>query len=235
MAKLPMAQKMGQGEQKGGADNLDNLTKKVQDMRTDDHIRHGRQQGTGGHVAGHRGRGRGRGGQNQQSRPVDVPTTDYDFESANAKFNRDDLAKEAIATGSPIGTAGDSAANGAEVANGEAKESEASGRKASEAEVVIPKAEQVYDKKSSFFDNISSELKDKEERRGQEFRSEERKKNMETFGQGSVDNNYRRGFGRGRGRGFRGGGRGGFGQRGGGNRGGNYNNYPRGGAATTES
>jgi len=76
--------------------------------------------------------------------------------------------------------------------------------------VVIPPAQQAYDKKSSFFDNISSELKDRDEsKRGMEFRSEERKKNMETFGQGSVDN-YRGGYrSRGRGRGgYRGRGRG---------------------------
>jgi protein LSM14 len=154
---------------------------------------------------------------------MEVPTTDYDFEGANAKFNREDLVKEAIATGSPLGTPSEPSANGTEP-NGEAKENE---QKKGE-EVVIPKsAEAVYNRKASFFDNISSELKDKDDKRGQEFRTEERKKNMETFGQGSVDN-YRRGFGRGRGRGFRGGGRGGFGQRGG------YNNGPRGGGASTD-
>jgi protein LSM14 len=233
MAKLPMAQKLAQQNQEGGAGSVDNLTKKVQEMRTDDHIRHGRQQGTGGHVTGHRGRGRGRGGHHQQNRAVDVPTTDYDFESANAKFNKEDLVKEAIATGSPLATPGEATSNGLE-ANGETKEKE---KETEKEEVVIPKAaEAVYNRKASFFDNISSELKDKEDRRaggGQEFRSEERKKNMETFGQGSVDNNYRRGFGRGRGRGFRGGGRGGYGSRGGGR--GTYGNNPRGGAQAAES
>ncbi|KIV98644.1 hypothetical protein, variant [Verruconis gallopava] len=233
MAKLPMAQKMGQ--QESGSQGVDNLAKKVQEMRTDDHIRHGRQQGTGGHVAAPRGRGRGRGGHHQHSRPIEVPTTDFDFESANAKFNKEDLAKEAIATGSPLGMSSESAggaANGAATANGEKD----AGKKVEE--VIIPKAEAIYDKKTSFFDNISSELKDREEKRGAEFRNEERKKNMETFGQGSVDN-YRRGYGRGRGRGFRGGGnsRGGYGPRGGNTRGNfnNSNNRPKGGAANAES
>ena len=67
-----------------------------------------------------------------------------------------------------------------------------------------------YNKSSSFFDNISSESKDRTEDGsnrlgGREFRSEERQKNLETFGQGSVDNGYRGGYGRGgrgRGRGY---------------------------------
>jgi protein LSM14 len=123
---------------------------------------------------------------------MEVPTTDFDFESSNAKFNKQDLIKEAIASGSPMGDA--PAAPAVEAASTEKEE------------VVIPGGS-MYDK-SSFFDNISSELKDREEAamRGQEFRSQERQKNMETFGQGSVDG-YRggrggRGRGRGRGRGF---------------------------------
>jgi len=227
-----MAQKMGQTSE-GAGGSVDNLTKKVQEMRTDDHIRHGSRQGTGGHVAGgHRGRGRGRGGHHQQSRPVEVPTTDFDFEESNKKFKKD--VKEA--TESPAGTPGteaDGASNGlaSAAANGDAAIEKA----AAGEEVVIPKADQVYDKKTSFFDNISSELKDKQQvaggaGRGQEFRSEERRKNMETFGQGSVDNNYRRGYGRGRGRGFRGG------QRGGGGYGrGGYGHQQRGGAPAAEA
>jgi len=128
---------------------------------------------------------------------MEVPTTDFDFASSNAKFNKQDLIKEAIASGSPLGDA--STAPTVEAISSE------------KDEVVIPSGS-MYDK-SSFFDNISSELKDREEAamRGQEFRSQERQKNMETFGQGSVDG-YR-GRGRGRGRGGRGGGRG-FGYRG---------------------
>jgi protein LSM14 len=128
---------------------------------------------------------------------MEVPTTDFDFESANAKFNKQDLIKEAIASGSPMGDA--PAVPAVEAATTEKEE------------VVIPGGS-MYDK-SSFFDNISSELKDREEAatRGQEFRSQERQKNMETFGQGSVDG-FRggrgRGRGHGRGRGFGGGYRG---------------------------
>ena len=123
------------------------------------------------------------------------------------------LVKEAIASGSPLGTPAD-----------EPQEDAANGHEAPQAEreVVIPGA--TYNKSSSFFDNISSELKDRQAAQedgrrmgGMEFRTEERKKNFETFGQANVDNGYRGGFrGRGRGRGFgRGGQRGGFAPRGG--------------------
>jgi protein LSM14 len=137
---------------------------------------------------------------------MEIPTSDFDFESSNAKFNKQDLVKEAIASGSPLGEGVASPLENA--ANGQ------SNGATEETEVVIPSAT-AYDKGSSFFDNISSELKDREEaasRRGQEFRTEERKKNMETFGQGSVDG-FRGGY-RGRGRGRGRGGRGGFGYRG---------------------
>ena len=214
MAKLPPAPV--QKPQTNGEGAMDNLTKKVNEMRTNDNIRTSRQPGTGGYVAGHRGGGRGgyRGGRNQvdqQGKKVEIPTTDYDFASANAKFNKQDLVKEAIATGSPIE---------APTTNGPSAETTMNGtRKESEQSVIIP-ASVGYNKGSSFFDNISSESKDRDDDNGKrlggrEFRSEEQKKNVETFGQGSVDNGYRGGFrGRGRGRGY-GRGRGGLAARGG--------------------
>jgi protein LSM14 len=198
---------------------MDNLARKVAEMRADDKIRHSRAPGTGGYASGNRGGGPRRGGPRHQPHhapKVEVPTTDFDFESANAKFNKQDLVKEAIATGSPMGDAPSASLNGAAASetNGEAKNDD----------VVIPAAAaetKSYDRTASFFDNISSELRDREESKrvgGQEFRSEERKKNLETFGQGSVDG-YRGGYrgrggfrgGRGRGRGGGGGG-GGFGR-----------------------
>jgi len=207
MAKLP-------GRQKPEAEAMDNLTRKVNDMRTDDNIRHSRQQGTGGYAVGHRGRGGRRGGlRDQTSKPMDIPTTDFDFESANAKFNKQDLAKEVIASGSPIqGPGGANGSADTTETNGDAL----NGLSKAEEDVVIPPAAPAYDMKSSFFDNISSELKDRDETTGKkiggmEFRTEERKRNLETFGQGSVDN-FRGGYrGRGR-RGFRA--RGGFNPRG---------------------
>ncbi|KAF6814963.1 g2 m phase checkpoint control protein [Colletotrichum sojae] len=177
---------------------MDNLTKKVNEMR----VNAARTtQPAGGR--GPRGRG-GRQGQGQAK--VDVPDADFDFAQANAKFNKDDLLKEAIA-GSPLGET---------PTNGAAPE-------APVAEVTGTNPPVAYNKTRSFFDNISSEAKDRADNNGQkpggrEWRGEEQRKNMETFGQGSVDGGYRgyRGRGRGRGRGFGGrGGRGAYRGRGG--------------------
>jgi protein LSM14 len=169
---------------------VDNLTARVNEMRIN---------------AGGRGRGRGRGARATGPAKVDVPEADYDFQTANAKFNKSELVKEAIA-GSPLN----------ETTNGLAPE------------VLEPEdaPAAAYSKTKSFFDNISSEAKDRAENGGQkpggrEWRGEEQRKNMETFGQGSVDGGYRnyRGRGRGRGGGGRGGPRGGY----------NNNNNNRGG------
>lgn len=203
MAKLGATNTSQQGA-------VDNLTQKVNQMRV---------QG-GPHDQQNRGRGRGRGGPGQrgdrresQPQAIEVPKEDYDFESANAKFNKEDLAKEGVASPSH---------------NGDTKSVENGHAHDNEEDVTIP-TDKSYNKKSSFFDDISSDLKDRTEAAqsgghyvdGRAMRREERSRNMETFGQGSVDvGGYRGGFrGRGRGRGFgrgegRGGGRG-FGGRGG--------------------
>lgn len=161
---------------------VDNLTNKVNEMRVSA-VRSGVQNG----------RGRGRGGARHAK--VEVPDSDFDFAMANAKFNKEDVVKERIA-GSPITETPSDAA-------GEAQ----------------PGAEpkEVYDKAKSFFDNISSEAKDRKANNGQrpggrEWRAEEQHRNMETFGQGSVDGGYRGFRGRGRGRGGRGRGFGGRGR-----------------------
>lgn len=182
MAKLPPIA----GQQQNGT-GVDNLTNKVNQMRINDTIRAPRQPGVSGF--GGRGAARGRGGPRQETRKVEVPKDDFDFESSNAKFNKQDLVKEAIAS-APVG------------------ELPTTGPADVPApEVPVPAAS--YNKASSFFDDLSSESKDRAEgehigRRpgGREWRGEEQKKNLETFGQGSVDNGYRGGFrGRGRGRG----------------------------------
>ena len=179
MAKLPPAA----GQANGNA--VDNLTRKVNEMRTNDTVRAPRHPtgagGFNGRARGHRGGARG-----GAAPKVEVPTTDFDFEESNAKFNKQDLVKEAIA-GSPLGEASFEAAS---------------------PEPEVPAGG--YNKSTSFFDNISSESKDRAEAGsnkpgGREWRGEEQKKNVETFGQGSVDNGYRGGYrGRGRGRGYRG-------------------------------
>lgn len=127
------------------------------------------------HQHHHKGRG-GQNGRIDRPQPEAPEKADFDFESSNAKFTKDDLIPE-------------------------------------------PPAD-FYNKKSSFFDNISSTAKDKaegvENLTPYERRGEERKLNMETFGQVTAFPG-RGGRGRGRGRGgfYRGRGRGGRGGRGG--------------------
>jgi protein LSM14 len=152
---------------------MDNLTKKVNEMRVN--ATRGNNQGA---------RGRGRGGRPGQAK-VEVPDSDFDFASSNAKFNKHDLVKEVIA-GSPL----------TETPNGSVSET---------TEPTSTPAT-AYNKTTSFFDNISSEAKERADNGGQkpggrEWRGEEQRKNMETFGQGSVDGGYRNFRGRGRGRG----------------------------------
>ena len=226
MAKLGP---VNQNQTRPQTDGVDNLTQKVNQMRVQDQQIRGR------------GRGRGttpRGGRRESAQKnIDVPKEDYDFESANAKFNKQDLGKEAVASGSPITSPTDgetadpfAATNGQTDGDNEAED------------IVIPPAkssstEKGYDKKSSFFDNISSDLKDRVEQAQQEYtvdgramRTQERSKNMETFGQGSVDQGGYRGGYRGRGRGRGRGGYGGYNRGGGGYRGGRgYENRGGGG------
>ncbi|KAL2891390.1 Protein SCD6 [Ceratocystis lukuohia] len=170
------------------ANPIDNLSNRVNDMRIN---------------AATRAPQAPRGGRNQggrSNRKADVPTEDFDFASANAKFKKDDIKPTT------------------EPAANEEKEV------ATPNEPTTP-AGPVYNKSTSFFDNISSEAKERaanggHKPGGREWRGEEQRKNMETFGQGSVDGGYRNYRGRGRG-GFRGRGRGGQ------NRGGYQNRQPR--------
>lgn len=207
MAKLPSVS--GKKNEVNGNAELENPARNFNETRNNENPRNSRQRGTHGVTSSHRG---GRGGYRdgrpqgeQQVKKVDVPTTDYDFVSANAKFNKQDLVKEAIASGSSIEISAD-AANRTEFP---AESSVDGGRKRSESSVILP-ITPIYNKSSSFFDNISSESKDRDDVNakkagGREFRNEEQKKNLETFGQGSVDNGYRvnyRGRGNGRGRGY---------------------------------
>ncbi|KAH8694737.1 Scd6-like Sm domain-containing protein [Ilyonectria robusta] len=190
-ARAAVAVAMAQLGNSGGT-AMDNLTNKVNEMRVN---------AVRGAAAP---RARGRGGRPPNAK-VEVPDSDFDFAQSNAKFNKQDIVKEAIA-GSPL-------TETPEGDNFETPEPSASGD-----------APNAYNKTRSFFDNISSEAKERAENGGQkpggrEWRGEEQKKNMETFGQGSVDGGYRNYRGRGRGRGR--GGRGGF------NRGGRGGNRPQ--------
>lgn len=160
---------------------------------------------------------RGRGGFRagfQQARKVEIPAGDFDFEGANAKFNKQDLIKEVIASEdvpAPAPVNGSTTNGASTTPTDDPKDHSVAG--------VQPDG--FYSKKKSFFDNISCENKERAEakdgdrpRGGAQWRGEETKKNIETFGQGSVDGGMGggrymgRGGWRGRGRGYRGGYRG---------------------------
>ncbi|KKA29101.1 hypothetical protein TD95_002779 [Thielaviopsis punctulata] len=169
------------------ANPVDNLSKRVNDMRINANNR-GYQNRGGRHHGGGR------------HHKIEVPSEDFDFASANAKFNKEEMKSPEQQAAPELDTA-----------------------PTEEAEV---EAAPVYNKSKSFFDNISSEAKERAANGGQkagsrEWRGEEQRKNIETFGQGSVDGGYRSNY-RGRGRGgYRGRGRGGQ------NRGGYQNRQPR--------
>ncbi|KAI8801553.1 Scd6-like Sm domain-containing protein [Cladochytrium replicatum] len=171
--------------------------------------------GRGGYRGGHGGN---RGGHMRNLGPrnrVAVPDSDFDFETANAKFNKMDLAKE--------------------------KDGDKDDHSREEESNVSPEKVQVngddddelglfYNKTKSFFDNISCETKERSESSGERVNRrarqyEERRLNLETFGQMGVDGRgYRRGGPRGAytgGRGFGGG----YNNAGGGRHGGYRSNY----------
>ncbi|KAI9475549.1 MAG: Scd6-like Sm domain-containing protein [Benjaminiella poitrasii] len=103
-----------------------------------------------------------------------IPSSEFDFEASNAKFDKSEIIKKEV-------------------------------EEDKEDEIEIPPADEFYDKTSSFFDNISCESKERSEQQQQspnEMRrhrfQEERKLNLETFGQASVDQSRYRNY-RGRG------------------------------------
>ena len=188
------------------ATSVDAVTERMGEMNTS---ANGTSRGRGA-PRGQRGEYRGRAG-GQAPRKIEIPKSDYDFETANQKFNKEDLIKEAIASGSPA----------ADDVSGDGLERHDSN----------PSAGKAYNKSSSFFDNISSEARDREDNvdgraMARQNRADEFKRNVDTFGQGNVDGGYR---GRGRG-GYRGrqygGSRGYRGNRGFGGRGGHANADP---------
>ncbi|XP_071616216.1 protein LSM14 homolog B isoform X6 [Heliangelus exortis] len=141
-----------------------------------------------------RTRNRSRG----QNRPTTVKENtikfegDFDFESANAQFNREELDKEFK---KKLNFKDDKAETGEEKGDpGVAPQNNDSN---AEEDLLGPNC--YYDKSKSFFDNISSELKSSSRRTTW---AEERKLNTETFG---VSGRFLRG------RSFRGGFRGGRG------------------------
>ncbi|XP_060793163.1 protein LSM14 homolog B [Neoarius graeffei] len=116
-----------------------------------------------------------------QTRPTTLQfESDFDFETANAQFNKDELKD--IQGNSESKEGKEKSDSGVDTQNGEGAADEPFGPK------------RFYNKAKSFFDNISSELKSR-----RTTWAEERKLNVETFG---VPGRFLRG------RGFRGGMRG---------------------------
>lgn len=184
--------------------------------------------GRGAH-RGERGRGRGHG---RHTAPIpaaaSIPTTDFDFQSSNQRFDKKAAAQEHPAlqpkpAALPENTIATDAAENTRHAEG-----------------ADPKSDKFYNPSKSFFDNISSDAnKMKPERqvsapaergrargrgRGRSRRDEERDRNVETFGEaggigllgpgqyvggfGGFRGRKRRGAPRGAGPGAPGGGRG---------------------------
>ena len=208
MAKLNPQAATAQAKPVPSGAAVDALSQRVSALSTST-VTDGAQRG--GRGGSHRA---GRGGTHPRgagpAKRMEIPKSDFDFESANAKFNKEDLIKEAIATGSPP-------VAGAEETPLEVGEKDDSVQALQRKDSLPSNTGAAYNKSSSFFDNISSEAKDRVDAneartQGRQLRSEEFKKNVETFGQGNVDGGFRgrgRGGGYGRGRGY-GGYRGGY-------------------------
>jgi len=139
--------------------------------------------GGGGPMRGAPQRGRG-GPRGVRESPLKFEG-EFDFESANAQFDKEKIEKELKKL-----TIGECESESNNVVNGNKEEAE----EEDEEEEIF------YDKSKSFFDNISCEAT--ERAKGKDTRPnwrEERKINAETFG---ISSTYRRGGYRGRGRGY---------------------------------
>ncbi|XP_059206621.1 LSM14A mRNA processing body assembly factor b isoform X2 [Centropristis striata] len=155
------------------------------------------------HAAGIQSNRRGRGRGNRSRGKVNVRRDgamkfeeDFDFETANAQFNKDEIDKELQ---NKLKLKDDKAVNGEEAAESEHPASDVTNE---EEEAVST----YYDKSKSFFDNLSADDLSKGDGRGysRERRTtwaEERRMNAETFGIPLRHNRGRGGF---RGRGFMG-------------------------------
>jgi len=117
------------------------------------------------------------------SKQITIPDSDFDFETSNAKF-KELSNKEADKNEKKEQT------EEGNVQDGETQEESGAEEKPQE---------NFYNKSSSFFDNISCESKDRAEEQGKKFdrrakQYEERKLNMETFGQATVNRGGHRGY-----------------------------------------
>ncbi|XP_059362938.1 protein LSM14 homolog A-like isoform X2 [Carassius carassius] len=169
-------------------------------------VRKGR--GSGGGGGGQRGRGRFNG---RRDGPMKFEN-DFDFESANAQFNKEEIDREFQ---NKLKIKDEKSETSEKTLNGEEKtdsgvETQNSEGNADQEDPLGPNC--YYDKSKSFFDNISCDDSRKEKSGGAFGRerrqtwAEERRMNSETFGIPLRHNQGRGGFrGRGGGMGFRGG------------------------------
>ncbi|XP_063104143.1 protein LSM14 homolog B isoform X4 [Cavia porcellus] len=171
VGKSPMVE---QAVQTGSVDNL-NAKKLLPGKGTSGTQLNGRQAQPSSKTAGgnRRTRNRSRG----QNRPTNVKENtikfegDFDFESANAQFNREELDKEFK---KKLNFKEDKVEKGEEKDQAVVTQSDEA---PAEEDLLGPNC--YYDKSKSFFDNISSELKTSSRRTTW---AEERKLNTETFG-----------------------------------------------------
>ncbi|KAJ2352745.1 hypothetical protein H4S02_013404, partial [Coemansia sp. RSA 2611] len=140
-----------------------------------------------------RGARGGRGGyqaRHGSGRPVEVPESDFDFESSNSKLNKDDLAKEFAKLN--VQFSDDSISD---VATPTASTSVMAGPSTSSVAATASSSNTGAYTQKSFFDDISCEAKERmqmqefglsyEERRNRIHA--ERQQNYETFGQATSD------------------------------------------------
>ncbi|KAJ2159214.1 hypothetical protein GGF46_003184 [Coemansia sp. RSA 552] len=145
----------------------------------------------GGGRGARRGNYQGRGG--YHGRRIEVPESDFDFESSNSKLNKDDLAEEFARLN--VQVTDDQAADTAAAGGAAIAAVPAVAVAASSATVAANGTG--YTPKTSFFDDISCESKERmmmrehgmsvEERRSRQHA--ERQQNYETFGQAAAEQN----------------------------------------------
>uniref|UniRef100_UPI003AAA7ED4 LSM14A mRNA processing body assembly factor a isoform X5 n=1 Tax=Centroberyx gerrardi TaxID=166262 RepID=UPI003AAA7ED4 len=165
----------------------------------------GRDTTAAGAPAQRRGRGGGHRGRGRFNVRRDGPMKfekDFDFESANAQFNKEEIDREfqsKLKLKDEKSEKSEKAVNGEDKADSGVETQNSEGNAEEEGDPLGPNC--YYDKSKSFFDNISCD--DTRERR--QTWAEERRMNAETFGIPLRQNRGRGGY-RGRGgMGFRGG------------------------------
>ncbi|XP_063294314.1 protein LSM14 homolog A [Pelobates fuscus] len=152
-----------------------------------------------------RGRGGHRGGRGKFGIRRDGPMKfekDFDFESANAQFNKEEIDREFHNKLKLKDDKPEKPVNGEEKADSGVDTQNSEGNAEEEEAVGVGATSSYYDKTKSFFDNISCD--DNRDRRP--TWAEERRLNAETFGVPLRSNRGRGGFrSRGNGMGYRGG------------------------------